>query len=124
MRLSYGQRIPIKTRAEVDRMREAGRHVGEILLELCERVRPGVSTLELDRHARERIHERDVTSSFLGYGPHGQLQEARNTTPDPLTLQQLLADFRNRGMRRVVMEVSSGRMKRQVVSTSSKLSQD
>jgi len=71
LNLSYGQRIPIKTRAEVDRMREAGRHVGEILLELCERVRPGVSTLELDRHARERIHERDVTSSFLGYGPHG-----------------------------------------------------
>ena len=71
MRLSYGQRIPIKTRAEVDRMREAGRHVGEILLELCDRVRPGVSTGELDRHARKVIQEREVTSSFLGYGPQG-----------------------------------------------------
>lgn len=71
MRLSYGQQIPIKTRAEISQMREAGRHVGEILLELRERVGPGVSTEELDLYARKRIQEREVTSSFLGYGPHG-----------------------------------------------------
>ncbi len=69
--LSYGQKIPVKTRAEIDKMREAGRHVAEILLELRELVRPGISTEELDRHARKGIAERGVTSSFLGYGPHG-----------------------------------------------------
>lgn len=71
MILSYGQRIPIKTRAELDKMREAGRHVAEILLELRSLVRPGISTEELDRAARKAIALREVKSSFLGYGPHG-----------------------------------------------------
>ncbi len=43
----------------------------------------------------------------LGYGPYGQLQPARNTTPDPLTLHALLAQFRAAHARHVVMEVSS-----------------
>ncbi|HJO25188.1 MAG: type I methionyl aminopeptidase [Myxococcota bacterium] len=71
MKLSYGQKIPIKTRSEIDRMREAGRHVAEILVELRDRVRPGVGTEELDRYARKLIRERGLTSSFLGYGPYG-----------------------------------------------------
>ena len=71
MKLSYGQRIVVKTRAEVEKMRDAGRHVAEILLELRALVRPGITTEELDRHARKAIDERGVTSSFLGYGPHG-----------------------------------------------------
>ena len=68
---SYGQKIPVKTRAEVEKMREAARHVAEILLELREEARPGVRTLDLDRLAEKRIAERGVTSSFKGYDPHG-----------------------------------------------------
>ena len=34
------ERIPIKTRAEIEAMREAGRQVAEILLELRELVEP------------------------------------------------------------------------------------
>jgi methionyl aminopeptidase len=67
----YGQRIPIKTRGEVEKMRVASRHVAEILLELKELVRPGVSTADLDRHAEQAIRERGVQSSFKGYDPHG-----------------------------------------------------
>ena len=52
-------------------MREASRHVAEILLELRERVKPGVTTAELDRFAEKAIAERGVTSSFKGYDPHG-----------------------------------------------------
>ncbi|HSR41686.1 MAG TPA: type I methionyl aminopeptidase, partial [Longimicrobiales bacterium] len=69
--MSYGERIPIKTRRDLGPMREAARHVGEILLELRERVRPGVTTAELDRHAEKSIAERGVVSSFKGYDPHG-----------------------------------------------------
>jgi methionyl aminopeptidase len=63
--------IRIKTRREIEAMRVAGRHVAEILLELRERAKPGVTTGELDEHARRAIRKRGVESSFLGYGPHG-----------------------------------------------------
>lgn len=65
------ERIPIKTRAEIDAMREAGRHVAEILLELREMVEPGLTTQELDAHARDCIRARGIVSSFLDYGPGG-----------------------------------------------------
>ncbi len=69
--MAYGERIPIKTRREVETMREAARHVAEILLELRELVKPGITTLELDRHAEKAIAQRGVVSSFKGYDPHG-----------------------------------------------------
>jgi methionyl aminopeptidase len=69
--MAFGERIPIKTRSEIEKMREANRHVAEILLELREMVKPGVTTRELDRHAEKAIAERGVESSFKGYDPHG-----------------------------------------------------
>jgi methionyl aminopeptidase len=42
-----------------------------VLLELRDLAKPGVTTGELDAHARKAIQKRGVTSSFLGYGPHG-----------------------------------------------------
>jgi methionyl aminopeptidase len=69
--MSFGERIPIKTRREIELMREANRHVAEILLELREIVKPGIATAELDRHAEKAIKERGIQSSFKGYDPHG-----------------------------------------------------
>ena len=69
--MAYGELIPIKTRRELDHMREACRHVAEILLELRGLVRPGITTRELDRYAEKAIAERGVESSFKGYDPHG-----------------------------------------------------
>ena len=69
--MSYGERIPIKTRRELEAMRDAGRHVAEVLLELRERVRPGITTAELDAYAEKAIGARGVESSFKGYDPHG-----------------------------------------------------
>ena len=43
----------------------------------------------------------------LGNGLFGALQKSGNTTPDPVTLQLLLAQFRDQGTSRTVMEVSS-----------------
>lgn len=50
-------------------MRQAGRTVGEALQELGRRVRPGVTTGELDRSANEYLAKRGCTPAFLGY--HG-----------------------------------------------------
>jgi methionyl aminopeptidase len=69
--MAFGERIAIKTRHEIQMMREATRHVGEILLELRERVADGVTTAELDEHASKAIAERGVESSFKGYDPNG-----------------------------------------------------
>jgi methionyl aminopeptidase len=52
-------------------MREAGRHVGEILVLIRERVQPGITTQEIDRWASGEIRRRGLGSSFLGYGPGG-----------------------------------------------------
>lgn len=61
----------IKTADELEKMRIAGRHVAEILFELKNRVRPGVSTGELDELARREIEKRGIVSAFLGYQPGG-----------------------------------------------------
>jgi methionyl aminopeptidase len=63
--------IQLKSPAELQKMRVAGRHVAEILLALRERVRPGVTTGELDQVARREIRSRGLESSFLGYAPGG-----------------------------------------------------
>jgi methionyl aminopeptidase len=69
--MAYGERILIKTRREINHMRDAARHVAEILLELREKVEPGISTADLDLHAEKAIAARGVQSSFKGYDPHG-----------------------------------------------------
>ncbi|MFQ5471352.1 MAG: type I methionyl aminopeptidase [Dehalococcoidia bacterium] len=69
--MALGERIPIKTRREIDTMREANRHVAEILLELRALVKPGITTAELDTCAERAIKDRGVQSSFKGYDPHG-----------------------------------------------------
>lgn len=69
--MAFRESIPVKSRREIEAMREASRHVAEILLELRERVRPGITTAELDEHAARAIERRGLRSSFLGYGPHG-----------------------------------------------------
>lgn len=48
-------------------MRQAGLVVARGLAEMTAAVRPGVSTLELDRIARDVLAEHGATSSFLGY---------------------------------------------------------
>lgn len=59
--------VEIKSRKELDLMRAAGKIVAEILTDLQERTRPGVSTLELDRRAQNILDKYGATSPFLGY---------------------------------------------------------
>ena len=61
--------IRIKSPTEIEAMRGSARLVSRTLDELAGHVRPGVTTLELDRLAMEFIRKNGGTPSFLGY--HG-----------------------------------------------------
>ena len=59
--------ITRKSKAEIAKMRSAGRIVAEVLALLEEELRPGVSTAELDRLAERHIRASNGTPSFLNY---------------------------------------------------------
>ena len=56
-----------KSRSEIERMRKAGRVVGEILDIIEGEIRPGVSTAHLDALAEAHIRKSGATPSFKGY---------------------------------------------------------
>ena len=60
--------IQLKNADQIKIMKEAGRITGEALLIARDHVRPGISTLELDRLVREHIEKSGAKPSFLGYG--------------------------------------------------------
>jgi methionyl aminopeptidase len=61
--------IVCRSAAELEKMREAGRLVGEVLTELASKVVPGISTAELDELAEKRIAKAGAVPAFKGY--HG-----------------------------------------------------
>ena len=61
--------IICRSAVELERLREAGRLVGEVLAELTAHVAPGVSTADLDALAEKRITQAGATPAFKGY--HG-----------------------------------------------------
>jgi methionyl aminopeptidase len=56
-----------KSRSEIERMRRAGRVVGEVLDLIEAELRPGVSTAHLDAIAEGHIRQSGATPSFKGY---------------------------------------------------------
>jgi len=61
--------IEIKSKREIEIMRQASRIVATVLKEISERVEPGMTTADLDAYAEQRIREMGATPSFKGY--HG-----------------------------------------------------
>jgi methionyl aminopeptidase len=61
--------IVCRSAAELERMRDAGRLVAEVLTEVAAHVRPGVTTADLDAMAEQRIAKAGATPAFKGY--HG-----------------------------------------------------
>lgn len=57
--------------------------------------------------AMDALGRRCAVVGTLGNGLVGERVEAKNTTPDPIVLQRLLAEYLRRGARAVAMEVSS-----------------
>lgn len=59
--------IVCKSKSEIEKMRRASMLVHDILQELRERVKPGITTGELDHLAERRIQEGGAKPAFKGY---------------------------------------------------------
>jgi methionyl aminopeptidase len=59
--------IVCKSASEIERMRQAGRVVREVLNYLRTLVKPGVSTMDLERAAEKKIKELGAKPAFKGY---------------------------------------------------------
>lgn len=59
--------IPIKSPREIEKMRASGRVASEILEQVGNFIRPGVSTREVDQFAADLIAAAGCKSAFLGY---------------------------------------------------------
>ena len=56
-----------KSRKELEKMRAAGRLVGQVLAHLRTLVKPGVTTLDIDRAAEKMIRDAGALPTFKGY---------------------------------------------------------
>ncbi len=59
--------VTIKTAREIELMREAGRLLEKVHNELAEFIRPGISTLDIDRFGEKLIRSLGCTPNFLNY---------------------------------------------------------
>lgn len=57
--------VTIKSRAEIEKMRAAGKITGDALREIEKHIKAGISTLELDKIAFDFIKKQGATPSFL-----------------------------------------------------------
>jgi methionyl aminopeptidase len=60
--------IYYKTREEIELIRISSLLVGKTLAEVAKIIKPGVTTLQLDKIAEEFIRDNDASPSFKGYG--------------------------------------------------------
>ncbi len=63
-----GRKIYYKTEEEIELLRESSLLVGKTLAEVAKAIRPGVTTLDLDRIAETCIRDHGAVPGFLGYG--------------------------------------------------------
>src|SRR5579871_4219017 len=63
--------IHLKSREEIDKMRDTGRLVYHVIHETSKQIAPGVTTGELEDFAMRILSENGATSPCLGYTPPG-----------------------------------------------------
>lgn len=59
--------ITVKSKTEIEKMREAGKITGDALKLIEKHIKPGISTAELDKIAYDFIISKGATPSFLNY---------------------------------------------------------
>ena len=64
--------IKLKSEAELDTMREAGRIVGQTLAGIREMVRPGLNLLEVEAFVTQEFTRHGAKETFRGYDPAGK----------------------------------------------------
>lgn len=60
--------IIIKSRQEIDLMRESGKVTGYILNTLSDFIKPGITTMDVDRYVEDTIRKHKMIPTFKGYG--------------------------------------------------------
>ena len=66
-------KIFLKTEDEIELMRQANLLVSRTLGELAKHIKPGVTTLQLDKIAEEFIRDNGATPTFKGFpNPFGE----------------------------------------------------
>jgi methionyl aminopeptidase len=78
---------------ELKKMRRAGRVVAEMHARIREAIRPGVTTLELDRVGREVIERHGARSNFLNYG-HPPFPGVVCTSPNSMIVHGIPGPYR------------------------------
>ena len=63
----YMQKIRIKNRMEIDKMKRSGQAAAKVLQAIAETIQPGITTYELELVSRKTISELNAKSSFLNY---------------------------------------------------------
>lgn len=66
-----GRVVIIKTKQEIDDLREGGHRLARVLQAVSKKVKPGISTKELDDYAEKLIREGGDEPAFKGYRPYG-----------------------------------------------------
>ena len=61
------QGIKLKSKEEIKLLKESALLVGKTLAEVARHIKPGITTLELDRIAEEYIRDHDAIPGFKGY---------------------------------------------------------
>jgi methionyl aminopeptidase len=61
--------ITIKSKEELQMMREAGQIVGQVLQILAAAAKPGVKLIDLDKIVRKEYEKRGAIATFVGYPP-------------------------------------------------------
>jgi methionyl aminopeptidase len=65
--------IIIKTKEQIEIIRQGGKILAKVLAKTAKKVKPGISTYELDKYAYDLIKKGGDTSAFLNYKPEGAL---------------------------------------------------
>lgn len=60
--------IPIKSKKEIEKMREGGKILASVMDAVLDIIKPGVNSLELDELAEKMIREKGGIPAFKGYG--------------------------------------------------------
>jgi methionyl aminopeptidase len=66
--------VIIKSPKEIEIIREGGKILAGVLVKVAKKVKPGISTYELDKYAHDLIKEGGDTPAFLNYKPEGVLK--------------------------------------------------
>ena len=88
--------IQLRSRRQIEKMREAGRLVAQTFEHLRPHIRPGVTTRELDRMAEQFIRKHGATPAYKGY--RGQImpfpasdETSRTSVPCGYTMSEVVA---------------------------------